>query len=66
LRREFEQLLAANPETLTDLERAGSFLHLQRLAYRGKVAGRNFGVDKTGGARLDATKRAFRGCMKLD
>lgn len=44
-RREFERLKATDPATLTDLERAGRFLYLQRLAFGGKVAGRNFGVS---------------------
>jgi DNA adenine methylase len=55
-RREFERLAASDPDTLTDLERAGRFLYLQRLAYGGKVAGRNFGVDKIGGGRFDVAK----------
>ncbi len=55
-RREFERLAASDPATLTDLERAGRFLYLQRLAYGGKVAGRNFGVDRIGGGRFDVTK----------
>ncbi|MBJ3783405.1 DNA adenine methylase [Devosia sediminis] len=44
-RREFERLKSTDPSTLTDLERAGRFLYLQRLAFGGKVAGRNFGVS---------------------
>lgn len=44
-RREFERLKSTDPTTLTDLERAGRFLYLQRLAFGGKVAGRNFGVS---------------------
>jgi DNA adenine methylase len=40
----------------TDLERAGRFLYLQRLAFGGKVAGRNFGVDTNGPSRFDVTK----------
>lgn len=48
-RREFERLKASNPATLTDLERAARFLYLQRTAFGGKVAGRNFGVDALGG-----------------
>jgi DNA adenine methylase len=44
-RREFERLKGTDPATLTDLERAGRFLYLQRLAFGGKVAGRNFGVS---------------------
>lgn len=53
-RREFERLKASDPTTLTDLERAGRFLYLQRLAFGGKVAGRNFGVDprSSGGFNL--------------
>jgi len=55
-RREFERLLACNPDTLTDLERAGRFLYLQRLAFGGKVAGRSFGVETGGPSRFDVTK----------
>jgi DNA adenine methylase len=55
-RREFERLAASDPDTLTDLERAGRFLYLQRLAFGGKVAGRNFGVDSNGPSRFDVTK----------
>jgi DNA adenine methylase len=55
-RREFERLAASNPDTLTDLERAGRFLYLQRLAFGGKVAGRNFGVDRAGPSRFDVSK----------
>lgn len=44
-RAEFERLMATDPETLTDLERAARFLYLQRTCYGGKVRGRNFGVD---------------------
>lgn len=55
-RAEFERLIAANAETLTDLERAARFLYLQRLAFGGKVNGRHFGVDKRSPARFDVTK----------
>ncbi|RVN36999.1 DNA adenine methylase [Sinorhizobium meliloti] len=44
-RREFERLKACDPATLTDLERAGRFLYLQKLAFGGKVNGQNFGVS---------------------
>jgi len=54
-RAEFERLKASDPSTLTDLERAARFLYLQRTAFGGKVAGRNFGVD-TLGARFNVTK----------
>ncbi|MBO9710654.1 MAG: DNA adenine methylase [Caulobacter sp.] len=43
-RSSFERLMAVDPETLTDLQRAARFLYLQRVAFGGKVAGRNFGV----------------------
>ena len=46
--------MASNLDTLTDLERAGRFLYLQRLAFGGKVAGRDFGVDTN--TRFDVTK----------
>lgn len=55
-RAEFERLVAAVPDTLTDLERAARFLYLQRTAYGGKVAGQNFGVQRAGPARFDVTK----------
>lgn len=55
-RREFERLMACDPSTLTDLERAARFLYLQRLAFGGKVRGRSFGVDVAGSARFDLTK----------
>lgn len=54
-RAEFDRLMAVPPATLTDLERAARFLYLQRTAFGGKVAGRNFGVP-TGPARFDVTK----------
>jgi DNA adenine methylase len=49
-------LPACNPDTLTDLERSARFLYLQRLAFGGKVAGRNFGVEPVGSSRFDVTK----------
>lgn len=55
-RAEFERLIATDPDTLTDLQRAARFLYLQRLAFGGKVSGRNFGVDARGPARFDVTK----------
>ncbi|WP_315759270.1 MULTISPECIES: DNA adenine methylase [unclassified Bradyrhizobium] len=55
-RAEFERLAACNVDTLTDLERAARFLYLQRLAFGGKVSGRSFGVEPSGGARFDVTK----------
>ncbi|MDO6967015.1 DNA adenine methylase [Rhizobium alvei] len=55
-RREFERLKAANPETLTDLERAARFLYLQRLAFGGKAVGQNFGVSLERGSRFNLTR----------
>ena len=54
-RAEFERLAAVNPDTLTDLERAGRFLYLQRTAFGGKVAGRSFGVDRSRPGRFNLT-----------
>lgn len=55
-RAEFERLRGLDPTRLTDLQRAARFLYLQRLAFGGKVEGRNFGVDKAQGARFDIGK----------
>lgn len=44
-RAEFERLMAVDPSTCTDLERAARFLYLQRLAFGGKVVGRGYGVS---------------------
>jgi DNA adenine methylase len=55
-RAEFERLTAANPETLTDLERAARFLYLQRTAFGGKVVGQNFGISPANAGRFDITK----------
>jgi len=55
-RQDFERLKEANPEALTDLERAARFLYLQRLTFGGKVAGRSFGTSRTNPARFDLTK----------
>jgi phage gpG-like protein len=55
---EFERLKATDPSTLTDLEQAGRFLCLQRLAFGGKVVGRNFGVSPREGAGFNRLKLA--------
>ncbi|MEX2630042.1 MAG: DNA adenine methylase [Tistlia sp.] len=55
-RAEFERLIATDPATLTDLERAARFLYLQRTAFGGKVAGRNFGVSPGSPASFDVSK----------
>ena len=51
----FERLLAVDPETLTDLQRAARFLFLQRTAFGGKVSGRNFGISTDRPARFNLT-----------
>lgn len=55
-RSNFEKLVATDPASLLDLERAARFLYLQRLAFGGKVRGRNFGVAVGRPARFDVTK----------
>ncbi|QXT37798.1 DNA adenine methylase [Sphingomonas sanguinis] len=55
-RDEFERLRRVDPETLTDIERAGRFLYLQRLTFGGKIRSRVFGVDKAGSSRFDPRK----------
>jgi DNA adenine methylase len=51
----FERLVAVDPETLTDLQRAARFLYLQRLAFGGKISGRNFGLAADRPARFNLT-----------
>jgi DNA adenine methylase len=55
-RAEFDRLVAADADTLTDLERAARFLYLQRTAFGGKISGRNFGVSVERPARFDVTQ----------
>lgn len=57
-RREFERLKACDPATLTDLERAGRFLYLQKTAFGGKVRGQNFGVSPREGGAFNLTRLA--------
>jgi DNA adenine methylase len=51
----FERLVATDPATLTDLQRAARFLYLQRLAFGGKISGRNFGISTDRPARFNLT-----------
>lgn len=55
-RDEFERLMKLDPSALTDIQRAARFLYLQKLAFGGKVTGRNFGMIYDGPARFDVTK----------
>lgn len=52
----FEKLMAMEPRSLTDLQRAARFLYLQRTAFGGKVSGRSFGVSVESPGRFDITK----------
>ena len=55
-RAEFNRLIALPPERLTDLQRAARFIYLQKLAFGGKVDGRNFGVSAGRSDRFNVTK----------
>lgn len=52
-RAEFQRLVATDPTTLTDLERAARFLYLQRTSFGGKVTGQTFGVSLGRSARFN-------------
>lgn len=51
----FNRLVGVDPDTLTDMQRAARFLYLQRLAFGGKISGRNFGVSADRPARFNLT-----------
>ena len=51
-----ERQRALPPEHLTELQRAVRFLYLQRLAFGGKVEGRNFGVSPGQAARFNVLR----------
>jgi DNA adenine methylase len=53
-RAEFKRMKESNPNTLTDLERAGRFLYLQRMSFGGM--GENYGINYSGGARFNLLK----------
>lgn len=57
-RAEFERLVAVDPDTLTDMQRAARFLYLQRAAFGGKVSHRHFGVSHHRPGRFDVTRLA--------
>ena len=52
-RDEFQRLLKADPDTLTDIQRAARFFYLQKTCFGAKVTGRQFGVDPGSPARLN-------------
>lgn len=51
----FNRLVGIDPSTLTDMQRAARFLFLQRLAFGGKISGRNFGLAADRPARFNLT-----------
>lgn len=51
----FNRLIAVDPETLTDMQRAARFLFLQRCAFGGRISGRNFGLAIDRPARFNLT-----------
>ncbi len=51
-RADFDQLKAADPTSMTDLQRAARFVQLQKLAFGGKVIGQHFGVCLDGRSRF--------------
>ena len=52
-RQEYLWQQKANPETLTDIQRAARFFYLQKLAFGGKVVGQSFGTAATTPPRLN-------------
>ena len=46
-RDEFDRLKAANPDTLTDIQRAARFYYLQQSCFGGSIASPSFGLSKT-------------------
>lgn len=52
-REEFNRQMQANPETLTDIQRAARYLYLQRTCYGGRVHQRTFGTVTVGKPRLN-------------
>lgn len=55
-REQFAVLRRANPDSLTDLERAARFLYLQRLAFSGNVRNPNFAISAIHPGRFDVVK----------
>ena len=52
-REEFNRLMRAEPDTLTDIQRAARYLYLQRTCYGGRVHQRTFGTIPAGRPRLN-------------
>lgn len=52
-RDEFERLKKANPDTLTDIQRAARFYYLQQSCFGGRITGPTFGYGKTREPKLN-------------
>ena len=52
-RDEFARLKAANPDTLTDIQRSARFYYLQQMAFGGKISSMNFGYATTRAPKLN-------------
>jgi DNA adenine methylase len=52
-RDEFERLKNANPDTLTDIQRAARFYYLQQSCFGGRINGPTFGYAASRGSRLN-------------
>ena len=61
-RKEFRRLLAVQPDTLTDVQRAARFAYLQRLTFAGKAgaSGMNLGPHYPARLRADQMFRLIR------
>lgn len=55
-RADWEREARVDPATLTDLQRAARFVFLQKVAFGGKVTGRNFGMAKDRPAAFRASE----------
>lgn len=52
-REEFERLKAANPDTLTDIQRAARFYYLQQSCFNGRINNPSFGYATSRPSRLN-------------
>lgn len=52
-RDEFERLKRANPDTLTDIQRAARFYYLQQSCFGGRISSPSFGYGLTRGPKLN-------------
>lgn len=52
-RDEFERLKKANPDTLTDIQRAARFYYIQQACFGGRITSPTFGYAASRGSRLN-------------